>query len=52
MVSLAGERVMRMRVDPLAPRTPVSVKPGERLPFATVDLESLRSLRGVGVTPE
>jgi hypothetical protein len=53
MISLAGEKVVRMRVDPAAdePLAPVAVRPAERLPFATVDLESLRLSRGVGVTP-
>lgn len=55
LVSLAGERVVRMRVDPTADTplaAPLTVAPGERLPFATVDLEALRCLRGVGVAPE
>jgi hypothetical protein len=55
LVSLAGERVVRMRVDPSAETPlacPVPVSPAERLPFATVDLASLRSARAYGVAPE
>ncbi|MDX2234834.1 MAG: hypothetical protein NW200_10080 [Hyphomonadaceae bacterium] len=55
MVSLVRERTVRMRVDPTADAplaTPVAVAPGERRPFATVDLGAMRWERGFGVAPD
>jgi hypothetical protein len=52
LISLSGERTIRMRVDPGADRplaAAIPVAPGERRPFATIDLESLRASVQIGM---
>ncbi len=54
LISLAGEPVVRMRVDPTAARPlerPLTVPPGEARPFATIDIESLKASIQIGTTP-
>ena len=54
LISLTGEHVVRMRVDPTADRplaAAVPVAPGEARPFATIDIESLRASVQFGVAP-
>ena len=54
LISLTGEHVLRMRVEPTAARplaNPLPVKAGEARPFATIDLESLRASVRIGVAP-
>lgn len=57
LISLAGEHVMRMRVDPAAEQPlarPKSVGPEEALPFATFDLSGVSASLSVrfGVAPQ
>lgn len=53
LVSLAGERALRMRVAtdaPLAP--PVAIPPTAAQPFAVIDLVNVRPARPFGLRPE
>ena len=54
LISLTGERALRMRVDPTAHRplaNPLPVAAGEARPLAIIDLESLRASVKVGDAP-
>ncbi len=54
LISLAGEPVVRMRVDPTAAHPlarPLTVPPGEARPFATIDIESLKASIQIGTAP-
>ena len=54
LISLTGEQVVRMRVDPTAAQPlsrPLTVAPDEARPFATIDIESLRASIQIGVAP-